>query len=636
MSGNIVAATGAAWTATTATLTQPRRRLVAAVVNGYLYVIAGHNAVDTTGGMTNGTTYGDIQIAKIDMSTGGTGDISGDASHLFTKTSTGALTPRWDASLAVGAGFIFVTGGCTASPGDPTGLNNFPPGSCDLNSTTNESFVVYNANGLGVNTWNNTAHTYVSDLSLANRVGAASVAYNGYLYVAGGCTTYTMASTTCGAATTEFEYAPINADGSLGTWLAAPSPLSALYAFSQLVALNGTLYILTGENGSGVAKSIVRYTAIGASGAPGAWHDATNSLPVTLTKASAVVYANRIYVAGGWDGTTLSNKVYVSPPLPNGGDITVTRTCPDTSVASWCATTTGFTTARRELSLASAGAYLYVVGGFDGTNYYSDVQVATPNTSTGDITSWTKNEEIPYVEGGLSAVGANGYVFVFGGRNGVATTSCSANIYSAAVNGDGTLGHWQQAPNSLTEARFGMATNYYNGYFFTSGGHNCTSISSTNPIKQSGQLSEAIHSTYTRYIDFGTNATFRQLYVLGTNAAISGTDIDLWKLYVKTSTTANNSWGTPYTTSLTGLGTGPAYGTAITFQALNGSGVDQGAAQYWTVKFDIDQAQSFNFPDGNQPQITKYDLYFSPGPAKRLRDGKTFVNEIQTNLDAHP
>ena len=233
-------------------------------------------------------------------------------------------------------------------------------------------------------------------------------------------------------------------------------------------------------------------------------------------------------------------------------------------------------------------------------------------------------------------MGANGYVFVFGGRNGTASTSCSANVYMAAVNGDGTTGRWQQAPNSMAEARFGMAGVFYNGYFMMNGGHNCTAIASTNPLKQSGQLSEAIHATYTRYVDFGTDATLRQLYVLGTNAQISGADIDKWKIVVKTSTSVNNTWGLNYTTILTGLGTGPAYGSPITFQALDASGVDQGASRYWDITFDIDQSQSFNFPDTTQPQITKYDFYFSPGPGKRLRNGKTFVNEQQTTLDAHP
>lgn len=626
-SGNIVAATGSAWTATTATLTQPRRRLVAAVVNGYLYVIAGHNAVDTAGGHTNGTTYGDIQIGKIDMSAGGTGDIVGtfnstDGRNEFTKTSTGALTPRWDASLTVGAGFIFVTGGCTASAGDPNGINNYPPGNCELNSTLDESFTVYNANNLGVNTWNTPSNVFST-----NVVGAGTAVYNGYLYLVGGCTTFTTVTWNCGVTTATTTYAQINADGTLGTWSASSPSLPANRGYPGVVAANGCLYVIGGQTiGAGTGTTTVYKSTIGANGLPGAFSTTNQAqLPGAngRTQFGTTYYAGYIYLAGGYD-TANSATVYLG--TFSGSDIN-----------AW--TTTGITalnTARRELTLVSAGAYLYAIGGYDGTNFYPDVEMAQPNTSNGTISSWTKVKEIPYQLGGISAVGANGYLFVFGGRSANAGTACSNDAYYAAVNGDGTVGEWQQAPNTLASARFGTAAAFSNGYFFLSGGHDCSAVVTSNTVQQSGQLSEAIHATYTRYIDFGTDATFRQFYVLGTNAQISGVDIDKWNVIVKTSTGANNSWGQKYTTTLSGLGTGPAYGTPITFQALNGAGVDQGAARYWDVTFDIDQAQSFNFPDTSQPQITKYDLYFSPGPAARLRDGKTFVNEQQTNLDAHP
>jgi hypothetical protein len=628
-SGNIVnVSTGLAtggWTLTTGHLNNARRRLVSYAINGYLYIIGGHSADDPAGppGGTDGTTYGDVQVGQIDMSTGGTGDITS-----FTTSSSGTVTRRWNPAIAFSNGFLFVTGGCLAGP-PPAGCTNMTP---DGTTTwDDEAFVVYNANNLGSNTWNSQTNFYStasgSNPNIANRLGAGMVAYNGYLYMAGGCTTYTLGTNVCSLATTDVVYAKINADGSMGTWTTSTA-LANLYAFNQLVAVNGTLYLLTGENSTGVAKSVVRYSVIGANGVPGAWVDATFSLPITLTKAAVTVYANRIYVAGGFDNSSGLNQsnVYYTPALPSGGDIT----------SAWSTATTGFTTARRELSLVSAGAYLYAIGGYDGTNYYSDVQVATPSTSTGNISAWTFVKEIPYKQASMASFGANGYLYVVGGRNGNASTSCNKAVYFAPINQNGTVGDWSQSPSSLSTARFGGGSAYYNGYMYYAGGHDCTSITSTSVVQQSGQLSEAIHATYTRYVDFGTDATLRNLYILGQNAQISGVDIDLWKIIVKTSTSVNNSWGQKYTQSLSSLTTGPNYSTPITFQALDASGVDQGASEYWDVTFDIDQRQSFNFPDTAQPSITLYDFYFSAGPAKRLRLGKTFVNEQQTNLDAHP
>lgn len=620
-SGDIVdATTGGAvagtdsWRATTGSMAKARRRAAAVAVNGYLYVIGGHNSCDPSCG-GNGTTYGDVQIGQIDMSSGGTGDINS-----FTTSTAGTVTPRWNPALSLANGFIYVTGGCTAGP---------PAGGCTTLGTTNESFVVYNANNLGTNTWNSRTG------NSTNRVGGGVAMYNGYLYVGGGCTTFTIATLACSAVTTDVSYAPINADGSIGTWSSnAAYALPAGRAFGQLVAQNGYLYYMGGQNtGLANAVSTAYKSAIGASGLPGAFSATTASMPVGagigLTQFAAVTYAGRIFIAGGNTGTGGGNVATVYYSNVTSGDIT-----------SFTSTTSFTVSARRELSLVSAGAFLYIIGGFDGTSYFPDVQMATPNTSTGAIASWTTIKEIPYKQAGVTAFGANGYIYVVGGRNGVASTSCTSSVSFASVNQNGTVGEWQQPPNKLGTARFGAGGAFYNGYMYSIGGHNCTNIidgtGGTRIAEQSGQLSEAIHATYSRYVDFGADATLRQLHVLGTNAQISSVDIDLWKIIVKTSTSVNNAWGSKYTTSLTGLATGPNYSTPITFQALDGSGVDQGVARYWDITFDIDQAQSFNFPDTTQPSITLYDFYFSPGPSKRLRLGKTFVNETQTNLDAHP
>lgn len=606
-SGNIVAATGAAWAATTGTMSAPRRRTVAQVVNGYLYVIGGHDA-SANGG--TGATYGDIQIGKIDLSSGGTGDIAG-----FTQSATSTLTPRWNPAVAFGSGFMYVTGGCTAGP---------PPAGCTTIGTTDESFTVYNANSFGVNTWNTPSNVFTT-----NRLGAGTAVYNGYLYLIGGCITYTTVSWNCSNTTGATTYAVINADGSLGAWSSSSPSLPTTRGWPGVVAANGSLYVIGGNTvGFGTGTQTVYKSTIGAGGLPGAFVTTGQAqLPgaVGRTEFGTTLFAGYIYLAGGYD-TANSTAVYLGT-FDGGGNITTWTT---TGVAA-------ITTGRRDLSLVSAGAYLYAIGGYDGTNAYADVQMAQPSTTDGTISSWTKVRELPYKLGGTSAVGANGYLFVFGGRSADTASGCSSKSYVASVNADGTIGEWQQAPNTLASARFGTAAAFYNGYFVLSGGHDCSNILTANIVQQSGQLSEAVHATYTRYVDFGTDATFRQLYVLGTNAQISGVDIDRWKIAVKTSTSSNNTWGQKTFYTLTGLNIGPAYGTPITFQALDASGVDQGAAQYWDITFDIDQAQSFSFPDAaTPPQITKYDFYFSPGPGKRLRDGKTFVNETQSTLDAHP
>lgn len=610
-SGNIVTVGAGGWVKTTGNMTQSRRRTVATAVNGYLYVIGGHSAADLTEG-PNGTTYGDIQIGKIDLSPGSSGNIT-----TFIQSAQGAVTKRWNPAVAFGNGFMYVTGGCTVG---------HPPANCTTTGTTNESFVVYNANNLGANTWNNQTNTYSAaspNPAQTNRLGMGAVAYNGYLYVAGGCTNFTVSTLTCNTTSNSTAYAPIIADGTLGQWSAGPN-LPAATAFGQLVGQSGYLYYIGGQTG-GISNAVasVYKSTIGASGVPGAFSATGQAvLPENRTQIAAVTYAGFIYVAGGFNNTASANRnsVYYSS-INAVGDIT-----------SWSTTSNGFTNARRELTMVTAGAYLYIIGGYDGTNYFADVQVATPNTTSGNISSWSYAQEIPSKQASMSAVAANGYIYVFGGRNGSSSASCTNQTYFTSVNGNGTVGDWQQNPSVFSTARFGAGGAYQNGYFYVMGGNDCSNILSSNVIQQSGQLSQAMHATYSRYIDFQTDAMPLQFYVTGANAAIGGNDVDRWKVIYKTSRGATNSWGNLTSFTLNSFG----YGNAYSFTPIDGSGVNQGVAQYWQISFDIDQSQSFGFPDENQPTITKYDFYFSPGPGKRLRNGKTFINNQQTTLDAHP
>jgi len=83
-----------AWTATTE-MSKARRRAVATVVMDICTSIGGHNGSDTTGppGGANGTTYGDVQIGNLILSSAAL------ATLLHSRFGIKYVTPRWSPAM---------------------------------------------------------------------------------------------------------------------------------------------------------------------------------------------------------------------------------------------------------------------------------------------------------------------------------------------------------------------------------------------------------------------------------------------------------------------------------------------------------------------------------------------------------
>lgn len=595
--------TTGAWTLTTGKLNtttspqHPIRRSAAYASNGYLYAFSGHDGL-------NNSSVGTINIGKINPSTG---QIDSD----FTVSTT-AFTPKWDTASAFADGNIYTVGGCT------TGA---PPTTCSGRSNLVEYFQIYNATNSGnraITTSGNSIGTGVS--------GNQTVAYNGYLYNAGGCSVYTIGTTTCTTAVTTSQFAALNPDGSVGTWSSGPA-LPAVRGYGCMVALNGTLYYMGGTNSGGTAQSSVYYsTATGSSWGSGSWTavnggSSTGKLLAIKNAPSCATWNNRIYVTGGSASTT----TYYSPSLPTGGDIT----------SAWTATTSAFTTNRSYHSTVTVGGYLFVIGGYDGSNYLSDVQSAQI-ASSGNITAtWEFTQDIPYKMRQMNAFAANGYIYVLGGATGTASTSCKSSTYVASVASDGTIGAWTEGVATAFTAVMGPGVDYYNGYYYVVGGNDCsanTTTSNITTVAYAGEQSQAIRSIFTRYIDMVGDATPWKFVVDGTNAAVSSVDIENWRLTYLSSRAATNAFGAPQILTPLQFGSNPV---AIT--AIDSSTTNQGVSRWWLLTFDIDQTKSFTFADSTSPPaIISYSFYYAPSGGTRLRNGRIFQDQTKQSLDAHP
>ncbi|MHB8362477.1 MAG: hypothetical protein ACYDBX_02555 [Patescibacteria group bacterium] len=187
---------------------------------------------------------------------------------------------------------------------------------------------------------------------------ATSVVYNGYVYEIGGIITSTGVVAT-------IDYAPINSNGTIGAWTATTSLPTATQEDTSVV-YNGYVYEIGGCSTAACPTAVVDYASINSNGTIGSWQG-TTSLPVATYEATSVVYNGYMYEIGGF-GTA---AVYYAPILSNG------------TLGSWIATTPLPVATRVATSVVYNG-YVYEIGGYIATVYYSSqlTQSASPGYFT--------------------------------------------------------------------------------------------------------------------------------------------------------------------------------------------------------------------------------------------------------------
>ena len=159
--------------------------------------------------------------------------------------------------VAVGKRFIYVIGGQVNST-DAGGTDNVYVASVDATAGT-------------VGMWTSLTSTLPQPL-----LGMSATVHNGYLYVAGGLNTN-------GVPVGAVYSAPVNADGTLGTWTTSTNSLPTPRAFGTMFVFGGVIYYIDGDPNSSVAPNDQGvgddrvYYASALRGAVGAWVQNGNS-----------------------------------------------------------------------------------------------------------------------------------------------------------------------------------------------------------------------------------------------------------------------------------------------------------------------------------------------------------------------
>jgi hypothetical protein len=468
-SNNIVAASGSTWkepldsNGNPVEMSTGRERGAAFGYNGYLYALGGYNS----GGAG---LLSDIQFAKINVSNGSLEQFN---------ISAVTINQRWGLSVPVSNSYAYIIGGCTAGASP----------SCTTRTDTIQTFQIYNNDSGAPAKYSSAANLFPMD-----RFGASATVNKGYIYLAGGC----VGDLDCNDASNVVEYAPLNADGTVGTWTTTAA-LPADRVYGQVEQAGGTLYYIGGQDDSKAAQSAIYYTTPASDGSITSWStasggigDTASAAPAARTQMGATVWNNRIYVVGGFDGSNAStNSVFVSPQLSSGGNI---------AADSW-STSTAFNVARNGATAIAYANNLYVLGGHDGTNFLSDVQYAKVNAD-GTIGSWSYTASLPRNVSHADGFAANGYMYLFGGRQ--TDILCTTNTYVAPISANTTiasgnnptgLGEWFLTNERFSAERAALSAVYSEGKAYILGGACGTITGRGSTIVMTDDIDPAIDTT---------------------------------------------------------------------------------------------------------------------------------------------
>jgi hypothetical protein len=273
-----------------------------------------------------------------------------------------------------------------------------------------------------------------------------------------------------------------------------------------------------------------------------------------------------------------------------------------------------FTNARAYPNAIIYGNYLYVVGGYNGTNYYSDVQYALLN-GDGTLGSWSYTTSFNLPRISQTVVAANGYMYILGGNNG---STYYNDVQFASILTSGQLGAWQTSPNTFATARTNASAALYNGYIYILGGNDGTATRrSDTQYAPLNSLAPMARYSVLLSTDKPTNPVN---YYLTTTSESPGSTVTAGY------TTATT--GSPTLGSLTTV-TNPTSGSKYPI-TISGDGV----SYYW-LYLTIDDSQSMTFGPEAPSNISFLQLNYHANPSMRLRGGQTFNGNATNNtLDA--
>ena len=294
-----------------------------------------------------------------------------------------------------------------------------------------------------------------TDTSIPNTIGwSQAIVTKNRVYLLGGCTS-------SGSPVANVYTAPINADGSLGTWTTGTSLPGAL-AYSQAIVTKNRVYLLGGSDSNNGFATV--YTApINTDGTLGTWAVGT-SLPTGFGFSQAIITKNRVYLLGGAVGTNDAlSSVYTAPINTDG------------TLGTWSLDTPLLIGLSQSQAVITKNRVYLLGGSLSGNSPSTNVYTA-PINADGTLGTWTTGTSLPGASSWVQVVVTSGRVYLMGGGAGVQT------VYTAPINLDGTLGAWVNGtplPGVLTRSQTVVLKNT----IYTLGGATSTTTATSTVYK---------------------------------------------------------------------------------------------------------------------------------------------------------
>jgi hypothetical protein len=262
-----------------------------------------------------------------------------------------------------------------------------------------------------------TSFTFTQGTSLPiNLTDSSVVVTTNRIYLMGGRTT---TSTWTSAVYT----APINADGTLGSWASA-TPLPEVLTQANVIITKNRVYIMGAGTGLYSVTSKIYTAPINADGTIGVWSGAGN-IPQGLASSSPVVIKNFVYLLGGYNGSTFVGNVYKAPINVDG------------TLGAWTSSTSLPVGVSNSQAIVTK-TRVYLLGGFSGSAPISTVYTA-PINADGSLGAWSTGPELPIAAYCTYAFATRNRIYFMGGASYSATIT---SIYTIPINLDDSLGIW--------------------------------------------------------------------------------------------------------------------------------------------------------------------------------------------------
>ncbi|MBU4536939.1 hypothetical protein KJ603_02795, partial [Patescibacteria group bacterium] len=254
-------------------------------------------------------------------------------------------------------------------------------------------------------------------------------------------------------------YAPITAEGAIGSWTQTRSMPAARYGHAAAV-LNGRLYIVGGYDGS-APRAEVWSAAVSSYGALGDWV-AEAALPQAVYAHAFAVGDNAIYVAGGYNAGARDNVWYTG--VNSDGSLTGWAAGPALPAAVY--------SAAAAMGGAASGPMIYITGGYDGSS--AKTSVWRSPVVAGVPTGWTADTALPSGVHAHAMAAPNTALVITGGNGG---TLARTTTLLGSLNSDGTIAGWTAGP-ALPAARQSHVMADRGGRLITLGGYDGASVKS--------------------------------------------------------------------------------------------------------------------------------------------------------------